>query len=360
MQTIHLADYYIALGPIQKSLGDFLEKHTYDQLIVLTDQHTRRDCWPLIEQILHVYQPILIEIQPGEEHKTLETCAQIWQRLLQGAVGRKALQINLGGGVIGDMGGFCAGTYKRGIDFVQVPTTLLSQVDASVGGKLGIDFETIKNCIGLFLNPRAVLIDPAFLRTLPWQELRSGFAEVLKHALIADAAHWQVLKKIRALEQADWAGIIPHSLKIKQTIVEADPFEKGLRKALNFGHTIGHAVESWSIQQGQRLLHGEAIAIGMICEAWLSAQIKNLPEAQLQEITQTILQYYGVGITLPEACWPELLALMTQDKKNEGTAINFTLLPEIGSVAVNEHCTTPQIEQSLAYYSEVSRTWPVA
>lgn len=355
MQIIQVADYYIALGAIQESLSTFLEKHSYDQLIVLTDYHTHRDCWPLIEALLRAYDPILVEIEPGEEQKTLETCALIWQKLLGGAVSRKALQINLGGGVIGDMGGFCAGTYKRGIDFVQVPTTLLSQVDASVGGKLGIDFEYVKNCIGLFLNPKAVLIDPLFLRTLPPRELRSGFAEVLKHALIADASHWEVLRSLGSLEKADWASIIPHSLQIKQKIVEADPFEKGLRKALNFGHTIGHAVESWSIQQGQRLLHGEAIAVGMLCEAWLSAQLKGLPAAHLKEITTTILHYYGVGISLPEASWPALLALMRQDKKNEGNAINFTLLPQIGSAVVDEFCTEEWIRQSLAYYTEVGR-----
>ncbi len=352
MQTLALDTYPIHIGPVAESLPLTLGQQPFSQLFVLADENTRAHCWPRIAPALEPYHPILIEIPSGEIHKNLQTCERIWGQLMAHKAGRDALLLNLGGGVIGDMGGFAASTFKRGMHFLQIPTTLLSQVDASIGGKLGIDFMQVKNSIGLFRNPQAVLVDPAFLSTLSNRELRSGYAEVIKHSLIADAAQWESLQQLTNLRSADWASIIPASLRIKKQIVEADPFEKGLRKALNFGHTIGHAIEGHALETDTPLLHGEAIAIGMICEAFLSTQQQSLPEAQLWQITDYLTARYG-KITLQANDYPAYLQLMGNDKKNEGQAINFSLLPEAGKVTVNQTATEASIIAALDYYSSL-------
>jgi 3-dehydroquinate synthase len=349
MQTLALDTYPIHIGPVAESLPLTLEQQPFSQLFVLADENTREHCWPRIAPALERYQPILIEIPSGEAHKNLQTCERIWGQLMAHKATRDALLLNLGGGVIGDMGGFAASTFKRGMRFLQIPTTLLSQVDASIGGKLGIDFRQVKNSIGLFRNPQAVLVDPAFLDTLSDRELRSGFAEVIKHSLIADTGQWESLQQLTDLRNADWASIIPASLNIKKQIVEADPFEKGLRKALNFGHTIGHAIEGHALETDTPLLHGEAIAIGMICEAFLSTQQQDLPEAQLRQITDYLTARYGKVALRPDD-YPAYLQLMSNDKKNEGQAINFSLLPETGKVVVNQTATEAPIIAALDYY----------
>lgn len=348
-EVLRLDTYDIQIGPIADTLPAALRACPHSQLFVLVDENTQAHCWPLLEQVLAGQEAKLICIPAGERHKNIGTCQHIWQQLMEQRAGRDALLLNLGGGVIGDMGGFCAGTFKRGMKFIQVPTTLLAQVDASIGGKLGIDFLQVKNSIGLFANPQAVLIDPAFLRTLPPQELRSGYAEILKHSLIADAAQWTALQKLDRLDEADWARIIPASLAIKQRIVAADPFERGLRKALNFGHTIGHAVEGHALETDHPLLHGEAIAIGMICEAFLSHQLLGLPAEDLAAISHYLLKVYG-HVPLSELDDPIYLRLMGNDKKNEGQAINFSLLPVAGQVEVNCTAEAAQILEGLAYY----------
>ena len=352
MQTLVLDTYSIHIGPIAASLAQTLSRQTFSQLFVLVDENTYAHCWPQISAIAAAYAPVLIEIPSGETNKNLHTCELIWQQLMEHNAGRDALLLNLGGGVIGDMGGFAASTFKRGMPFIQIPTTLLSQVDASIGGKLGIDFLQVKNSIGLFRNPQAVLVDPAFLSTLSDRELRSGYAEVVKHSLIADAAQWGELRQLTALRSADWASIIPASLSIKKQIVEADPFEKGLRKALNFGHTIGHAVEGHALKTDAPLLHGEAIAIGMVCEAFLSQQQQNLPEAQLGQIVRYLITLYGKPAIDP-GHYPTYLRLMGNDKKNEGGAINFSLLPKAGAVAVNQTADAGNITAALDFYNSL-------
>jgi 3-dehydroquinate synthase len=255
----------------------------------------------------------------------------------------------LGGGVVGDMGGFVAATYKRGIDFVQIPTTLLAMVDASVGGKLGIDFQGYKNHIGLYREPLGVYIYPPFLDTLPPAELRSGLAEVIKHHLIADAAAWPDLRERRDLAALPLEALIRHSVDIKARIVAADPQEQGLRKALNFGHTIGHALETARLNSEKPLLHGEAIAVGMIAESYLSQQRGLLSEAQLLDVAQYLRQIYpSVGIAPEE--YEHLTHLARNDKKNEGGRILCTLLNGIGGVAVNQTITGDDIAASLFYY----------
>ncbi|GGH52370.1 hypothetical protein GCM10007423_56700 [Dyadobacter endophyticus] len=263
---------------------------------------------------------------------------------------RHALVINVGGGVIGDMGGFCAAVYKRGIDFIQVPTTLLSQVDASVGGKLGIDFQGFKNHLGVFNIPKSVLIDPVFLKTLPEREIRSGFAEIIKHCLIADGAKWNEIRE-RDFEQQNWPDLIAHSVKIKQQVVDQDPTEKGLRKILNFGHTLGHAVETCFLSKpaNQRLFHGEAIAVGMIMEAYLSFKRKMIDQQTLTDIEEFLFATYGKVRIKPEDI-EEIIALTRQDKKNKGKEIRFSLLSGAGQCAFDIVVTAAEMRRSIAYY----------
>jgi 3-dehydroquinate synthase len=350
MQTIQLADYHIQIGTIQASLSTFLKQHVFSKIIVLTDENTEKDCLPLLKPTLPIdFQTIMIPA--GESFKNLRTCEIVWNALFAAGADRKSLLINLGGGVIGDMGGFCASTFKRGMPFLQIPTTLLSQVDASIGGKLGIDFGNVKNSIGLFGNPKTVLIDPLFLETLSEREVRSGFAELFKHALI-HKAKFSIQDLLQAFQgnRANLAPIIGDSLLVKKHFVEKDPFEKGIRKALNFGHTIGHALESVALETDKPLLHGESIAIGMICEAFLSYQITGLSASDLECIVHTFLNMYP-KINLKLFDYEQLIRIMQQDKKNEGTAINFTLLKKIGVSSINHTANAAQIKESLDFYA---------
>ena len=351
MQTIQLSDYAIYIGDIWSDLNNLLKKRNYPKIGILVDENTAQYCLPIFQKNLPDIRFSTWLIPAGESFKNIQTCQQIWQQMMESDVNRNALTINLGGGVIGDMGGFCASTFKRGMDFLQMPTTLLSQVDASIGGKLGIDFMQVKNSIGLFQNPQAVMIAPEFLNTLPLSEIRSGFAEIIKHTLIKDATQWEELKKITDLSAVDWTTFLVPSLTIKKQIVEADPFEKGIRKALNFGHTVGHAIEGWALETARPLLHGEAIAIGMICEAWLSYKIAGLPKFALDEIVNFILKIYD-PYPLNQAAYSDFIQLMTKDKKNEDGAINFTLIPKIGEALINQTASPSLIEESLQFYNE--------
>lgn len=344
---------YVRIGAIQQSLAEVLQQ-SWSAVFVLVDENTRFCCYPLIAPILPVDHELII-IQAGEIHKNLQTCALIWQALTDAQADRNALLINLGGGVIGDMGGFCAATYKRGIQFVQVPTTLLSQVDASVGGKLGIDFQGFKNHIGIFREPAYVLIDTHFLDTLPLRELRSGFAELLKHGLIADAQAWQELCQPSDFQTIDWKKVVPHSVAIKQSVVAQDPTEKGLRKILNFGHTIGHAIESYFLEnqpEENKLLHGEAIAIGMIAEAWLAVHKTLLPQESYEEIRNYLLSLYG-KVPIPQDAIPDMARLALQDKKNQNGIIFLSLIDTIGSCQFNVPATQAEIEEAIWVYSEM-------
>lgn len=352
MEILPLQDYSIYVGHFEEHLASWLREKAYSRLVILVDEHTKMHCWPLLEPVVKDYPHSLIEIPAGELHKNLETCQIIWRAMMEARADRRSLAINLGGGVIGDMGGFCAATFKRGMDFIQMPTTLLSQVDASIGGKLGIDFMQVKNSIGVFCNPQGVYIDPRFLQTLPPRELRSGFAEIIKHALIADREQWEQLKNITDLEQVNWPALVVPSLRIKQRIVEIDPFERGLRKALNFGHTIGHAVEGYALETDAPLLHGEAIAVGMIAESYLSHQQSGLSEVDLEEITAFIRRIYQ-PLPIDPVSFPELLALMANDKKNKSQAINFSFIPEAGQVQVDQTSDPDAILASLDYCNAV-------
>ncbi len=350
MNEIKTKHYSIHIGDIWQPLNKLLSEKAYGQIGVLVDENTERYCLPAFEQFV-TFPFKTYKIPAGEAFKTLDTCKDIWQFLMDENFTRNGLLINLGGGVIGDMGGFCASTFKRGIDFVQIPTTLLAQVDASVGGKLGIDFSYVKNAVGVFNDPQAVLIHPPFLDTLPDKELRSGFAEMIKHSLIADKKHWEQLCKIETLNAKTLAPHIRTSVQIKKAIVEADPFEKNVRKLLNFGHTAGHAIESQALEAGHELAHGEAVAIGIICEAFLSRELSGLPDGEFDQICSLIRRIYPgfskIGAT------EQLLELMKKDKKNTGKEINFSMLKEIGHALINQHCDEQLIKKALDFYTSV-------
>jgi 3-dehydroquinate synthase len=343
----------VLLEPVLPTLRHLLSSTPHSRLVVLTDSNTTRHCFPLLQEVLPA-DHLHLSVPAGEEHKTLETCVQIWSAMTEAGLDRKALLLNLGGGVITDMGGFCAATYKRGIRFINIPTTLLAQVDASLGGKLGIDFRGYKNHIGLFGEPLAVVVDSHFLKTLPERERRSGYAEVVKHALIADAEQWQLLQQ-HPWQEHSWQRIISHSIGIKSVVVAQDPREQGLRKILNFGHTLGHALESHKLEPAEsRLLHGEAIAVGMICETWLSWQKTGLPEGEARAIARYI-----------SAVWPEpmlgeddlepILNRLQHDKKNEGRQVLYSLLKHTGEAVYNIAVSREEAKKALQWY--IKKGW---
>lgn len=334
------------LGPLKA----FIEDGNYSNLFVFADRNTAEACLPLFREMLDDFSGFdLIETDPGEENKNIDFCIGIWKTLLDFGADRKCLMINLGGGVITDMGGFVASTYKRGIDFINIPTTLLSQVDASVGGKTGIDIDNVKNMVGTFSLPQAVYIEAAFLKTVPDRELLSGFAEMIKHGLIADRDYYHELKAEDHLNISGAA--VYRSVQIKHEVVTADPQEKSVRKILNFGHTIGHAVESYALSKDKNpLTHGEAIAIGMICEAWLSHKNSTLSADELAEVTSYLISRYP-RYQIREKSFGKLIELMQSDKKNEHGHILFSLLERIGQCTFNCRVTENDIRESMIYYN---------
>jgi 3-dehydroquinate synthase len=352
MNTLQSINYPIHFNNIAAALNQFIKQGNYSRFFILTDEHTVKHCLPIIRDGLDQTDNFdIIEINAGEESKSIDFCVGIWKMLIDFGADRNSLLINLGGGVITDLGGFAASTYKRGIDFVHIPTTLLSQVDASVGGKTGIDIDNLKNIIGTFTQPKAVFIEHRFLQTLPARQVRSGLAEMLKHGLITDAAYWEKLKN-SDLENLS-AELIYDSIAIKNKVVIADPTERGLRKILNFGHTIGHAIESYSLEHDENpLTHGEAVVAGMICEAYLSHQKSGLSLTAMEEIINTLLGLYG-KYELDEATFPMLNDIMRKDKKNQGGNINCSLLSNIGESKIDNICTDEELVESLKFYASL-------
>src|SRR6201985_258087 len=330
MDTLYSINYPIYFDNSLDELVKFIARGHYSRFFILTDENTAVHCLPLLREKLGAADNFdIIEINAGEESKDIDFCIGVWKMLIDFGADRQSLLINLGGGVISDLGGFAASTFKRGIDFVHVPTTLLSQVDASVGGKTGIDIDSIKNIIGTFAQPKAVFIEYDFLASLPQRQILSGLAEMLKHGLICDANYWNQLKNSDLSRPS--AELVYRSVEIKNEVVIEDPKEMGIRKSLNFGHTVGHAVETYSLthDDGNHITHGEAIAIGMICEAWLSYKKIGMSEADLNEITNVITSLYPKYF-IDEAANEELFGLMQKDKKNQNGQINCTLLKQIG------------------------------
>jgi 3-dehydroquinate synthase len=282
----------------------------------------------------------IIEIEAGEQHKTIETCVGVWNALSELNADRKSLLLNLGGGVVTDLGGFVASTFKRGIKYINIPTSLLAMVDASVGGKTGVDLGTVKNQIGVINSGDIVVIDTSFLDTLPQNHLKSGLAEMLKHGLIKDQIYFETLTDLSKLTLNDLDDLIYKSVIIKKTIVTEDPNEKGIRKHLNFGHTLGHAIESYFLESEDKsdLLHGEAIAIGMILECYLSAELLKFSKGDLQRITKAINAIYQ-PVHFENNDYAPIIELLKYDKKNEHGKINFVLLEAIGKPKID--CLVP-------------------
>ena len=340
---------------IQKELGQFLSEHHYDKLFVLTDTQTNQLCLPVIQHLPAIRQATPIVIEAGDTNKNLEQLAIVWEALSQNGASRNSLLINLGGGMITDLGGFAGATFKRGLHTLNIPTTLMASVDAAVGGKTGINFNGLKNEIGAFYIPDCVLIDCVFLQTLDWDNLLSGYAEMIKHGLIHSE---NILNSLLAynfdaseLNISALNGLVRESVAIKERIVTEDPTEKGIRKALNLGHTIGHAFESLSFEKKRPILHGHAVAAGLVCELYLSYKCCGFPIETLRRTVNFIKSYYPPFVFDCDD-YEGLYELMTHDKKNEGGKINFTLLEHTGAVKINQSIEKEKIFESLDFYRE--------
>ena len=332
MATIKSTSYSIYIGEKSfDSLNTFLAKNKYSNYYIICDEHTFEFCLPTV--LFHVpklNEAEIIELESGEEKKTLETCLQVWGALTDTGADKKSLIVNLGGGVISDLGGFVASTYKRGIDCINIPTTLLSMVDASVGGKTGVDFEGIKNHIGTTTEPKGIFVNPVFLETLSERQISNGYAEVIKIALIADAEFWKLLKKLKSTKEFSSEMVIAKAIELKNNIVKKDLHENNLRKSLNFGHNIGHALESSLIRQQKDILHGEAVAAGMIMEAEIAHTLKRITSKEQKEIANYISSIYK-NIKITKETETQLLKYILHDKKNIGDDLCFAFPKGIGA-----------------------------
>lgn len=335
-------------------LAAFLDQEGFSKVAVLADHHTVEDCYSLLKDSLPPHS--LITVPAGETQKSVTSCIRIWDVLTREQFDRKSVLVNVGGGMVGDLGGYAAACFKRGMRFIQVPTSLLAMVDASAGGKTGINFSGFKNQVGVFQNPAAVVLFAPFLNTLAREELVSGFAELVKHALVGSREQWDALVALPGLPE-DWESWIPDSVTIKLRIVASDPLEKGPRKALNFGHTLGHALESWSFgREGQPgLRHGEAVAAGMLGEAWLSWKRGLLDQDALEQIGTYLLRIFP-AVVLPEAEIPAVAALARQDKKNQHGRILCTLMNGIGDFKTDMEISVEEIASAFQYYRSVCQT----
>ncbi len=334
------------------ALNAHLEKSRYSKIFILVDEHTHEYCLSNFMMEIEQHYPMeIIEIEAGEINKNIQTCTQVWEVLSELDADRKSLMINLGGGVVTDLGGFVASTFKRGIDFINVPTSLLAMVDASVGGKTGVDLGKLKNQIGVINQPQMVLVISDFLKTLDERQLNSGFAEMLKHGLIGERAYWDHLKTLSGYSDLD--SDIYTSVSLKNGVVLQDPTEQNLRKILNFGHTLGHAIESFFLEHENYdlLLHGEAIAIGMIMEGYLSYKLTGLPKSDLEEIKTTFLNRYK-KVDFDSIDLNEILSLLKFDKKNSHGNINFALLETIGKAVIDIKVPENLLLEAFSYYKE--------
>lgn len=310
--------------------------------IILCDSNTRQCLEHLYMACPIAKQFPVIEMQAGEKNKTLKTCEMVWYQLTEHGADRNTILINLGGGVVTDLGGFVASTFMRGIRFVHIPTSLLGMVDAAIGGKTGVDFGGLKNMVGLFSRPEAVIVDLSFLKTLPANHYRNGLAEVLKHAFISDP-------ELLTLMDGGEDELISRSIQVKMDVVERDEFESGERKKLNFGHTIGHAVESQLLENNRDILHGEAIAAGMIMESWLSTRIAGLAKDELSSITEVIDSVFS-RIDLSDSDWKAIKKLMLFDKKNSNGSVRFVLLKSIGSATIDRAVSEHDLDEAFHFY----------
>jgi len=338
-----------------EELSSFLSEKSTKKIFVLCDENTKKHCYPLIQDAF-LQKPVEITIPVGEKSKNIDLVQQVWRNLTKKNADRQSLLINIGGGKVTDLGGFAAGTYQRGIDYVNIPTSLLAQIDASVGGKTGVNFDDLKNQIGLFNQPIVVFIASKFLKTLPQRELISGMAEMIKHSLLDSQEAWNKIKRIYP-EKTDFTylqTLIKESVEFKMKIVESDPLEKGNREALNFGHTVGHAIETFFNRRNIEILHGEAVAIGMICELFLSNKVLSFNFKKLFEVSEYLATYFK-SFKIDYNIYDEIYEIMKHDKKNKQDSIRFTLLKDIGDFEINQQCSKEDIFEALNFYFQVQK-----
>lgn len=337
---------------LESEIAEALAECEHDKIFVLTDETTVVKCWPVVKNYFSLKDAKVITIRATDTHKDLDTMVHVWKSLGEGGASRHSCMINLGGGMVTDLGGFAAATFKRGINFINIPTTLLSMVDASVGGKTGINFGGLKNEIGVFCDSKFVILDTEFLRTLDAENICSGYAEMLKHGLISDEKMWAELVgfDLAHPDLQQLQRMVGDSVAVKERIVEQDPHEHGIRKALNLGHTFGHAFESWALKR-KPVLHGYAVAFGLIPELYLSVMKTGFPTEKMRQTVNFIKEYYG---SLPITCddYDELIELMRHDKKNQDGIINFTLLGGIGDIRINQSATIDEIKEAFDFFRE--------
>ena len=337
---------------LENELVSALSECEHDKLFVLTDTTTQEMCLPVLQKFYCMKEAKVITIPASDSHKDIESLMMVWKGLQEGGASRHSCMINLGGGMVTDLGGFAASTFKRGINFINIPTTLLAMVDASVGGKTGINFGGLKNEVGVFNDSKFVILDAEFLKTLDAENICSGYAEMLKHGLISTEAMWEELVSFDLAnpDLKQLQRMVGDSVKVKERIVEMDPHEKGIRKALNLGHTFGHAFESWALKR-KPILHGYAVAFGLIPELYLSVAKTGFPTEKMRQTVTFIKENYGtLNITCDD--YDELIELMHHDKKNQNGIINFTMMGAIGDIRINQTATTEEIKEALDFFRE--------
>ena len=337
---------------LENELVSALSECEHDKLFVLTDTTTQEMCLPVLQKFYCMKEAKVITIPASDSHKDIESLMMVWKGLQEGGASRHSCMINLGGGMVTDLGGFAASTFKRGINFINIPTTLLAMVDASVGGKTGINFGGLKNEVGVFNDSKFVILDTEFLKTLDAENICLGYAEMLKHGLISTEAMWEELVSfdLATPDLKQLQRMVGDSVKVKERIVEQDPHEKGIRKALNLGHTFGHAFESWALKR-KPILHGYAVAFGLIPELYLSVAKTGFPTEKMRQTVNFIKENYGtLNITCDD--YDELIELMHHDKKNQNGIINFTMLGAIGDIRINQTATTEEIKEALDFFRE--------
>lgn len=337
---------------LENELVSALSECEHDKLFVLTDTTTQELCLPVLQKFYCMKEAKVITIPASDSHKDIESLMMVWKGLQEGGASRHSCMINLGGGMVTDLGGFAASTFKRGINFINIPTTLLAMVDASVGGKTGINFGGLKNEVGVFNDSKFVILDTEFLKTLDTENICSGYAEMLKHGLISTEAMWEELVSFDLAnpDLKQLQRMVGDSVKVKERIVEQDPHEKSIRKALNLGHTFGHAFESWALKR-KPILHGYAVAFGLIPELYLSVAKTGFPTEKMRQTVNFIKENYGtLNITCDD--YDELIELMQHDKKNQNGIINFTMMGAIGDIRINQTASTEEIKEALDFFRE--------
>jgi len=353
--NIDAGSYQVVFENAMQELVRFVnQNYPNSKRYIIADSNTMEFCLPVIDKYLaeiKVEQQVF-SMEPGEDSKSIDLAHQLWENFTDLEITRGDLILNIGGGVVSDLGGFVAATYKRGVDVINIPTTLLAMADASVGGKVGVNFHQLKNQLGYFSNPKGVFIHPEFLNTLPDREFVSGYAEMLKHALIADANSWDKMKIQGAPSVEFVTGLLPQSVAIKNSFVTQDPLDKGIRKTLNFGHTIGHAIETLFMDSDTEVLHGEAVAAGMICAAYISNKQAGLSDSSLKEISNVLNTVFDLEFV----SWlmAENLALpLKHDKKNAGSTLQFVLISEPGKAVYDQEVSMELALESFEYVQDV-------